>query len=150
MKVRSIEVIRHAKSVRPFSARYLPRERRILHGPGCPRIGMLHELGHALEPGGNVPFEAYVIALEMGDFSGPAGLRVIQAEAAAWRWAVRAWTRRGRKLDEAQRSIIRGYFSSYTMQRRIALDYQREVQGKLNQLLADMEEMAAVLGAGRD
>jgi hypothetical protein len=86
-------------------------------GKQMPRFCLLHELGHFFEPGGKT--QAGKSDRFMTILGHPVTREILCEEAAAWRWAVRAWTRRGRRLGQRERNLIRLFYQSYLSRRHL-------------------------------
>jgi hypothetical protein len=122
MKINGITIERRGRSGIGLASALIV-QKRILTGPKTPRLVLLHELGHFF---GEVKEESFGAqrARWMGYSGGDVGLEIIRSEAAAWRWAVKAWQRRGRALGAEEKRIIRGYFGSYLRHRWMTFSRQ--------------------------
>lgn len=127
MKVKRILVIRHVGFLGDRAEAHRSGT-MIRLGPEAHRISMMHEIGHCLEPGGQSPMGKRARSLRY--LGGVMGLAVIQEEAAAWRWAVRAWTRRGRRLDDSVKAIIVQKYQTYLRRRKSQLTWEVKRYGR--------------------
>jgi hypothetical protein len=125
MVINGISIERNSSAKKIGRASALIAARRVRIGRQTARILLFHELGHFF---GEWPEESREAnyARFMGDLGGKGGLEVLRSEAAAWRWAVKAWTRRGRALGEREQRVIRGYFGSYLRARWAGFAYRAE------------------------
>jgi len=113
--IRNFKVTRHVKAL-DFDSSVNFEDMVVKVGARAPRIALLHELGHVFGPGGKTQAgKSDRMLARMG--IGPMTREIIMEEAAAWRWAVRAWTRRGRRLRPRERAFIRIYIQSYSIRR---------------------------------
>lgn len=112
--IRNFKVTRHVTAL-GFDSSVNFDDMLVRIGARAPRIALYHELGHVFGPGGKTQGgKSDRMLMKLG---APVTQRVLMEEAAAWRWAVRAWTRRGRRLGPREWAFIRICMQSYSIRR---------------------------------